>query len=117
MGENVNLVKQLTKETVSDSELFNLSFDVSNIGEQCSSFVRNFELSDLLLLLGAGGAVAYLWKTSWTTYSIENSDYIPVSRIIGCQHPSLYANHKNRDDIISQNVSIGSDVDVGLNAI
>jgi len=113
--ENVNLVKQLPTETVSDSELFNFSFDVSNIGEQCSSFVRNFELSDLLLLLGAGGAVAYLWKTSWNNYSIENSDHMPHNRTIGYQHPRLYDNHKTRDDIISHNESIS--IDVGLNAI
>jgi len=51
----------------------NLSTEVAKLGQKCSDVLQKIELSDLILLLGAGGVIAYLWKNSLQENSHSSS--------------------------------------------
>jgi len=42
----------------------NLSTELGKIGKECGAMLQKLDLSDIVLLLGAGGVLTYLWKSS-----------------------------------------------------
>eukprot|EP00092_Neocalanus_flemingeri_P007267 GFUD01007847.1.p1 GENE.GFUD01007847.1~~GFUD01007847.1.p1 ORF type:complete len:568 (+),score=124.23 GFUD01007847.1:84-1706(+) len=54
-----------------------LSCEVGKLGDQCTTLLKTIDISDLVLLLGAGGVIAYLWRNSLS----ENTPESPESRL------------------------------------
>ena len=42
----------------------NLFIELGRIGQEYGAMLQNMDLSDIGLLLGAGGVIAYLWRSS-----------------------------------------------------
>ena len=51
----------------------NLSTELGKIGQQCGAMLQKMDLSDVVLLLGAGGVIACLWKNSLQEYEYRES--------------------------------------------
>ena len=52
-----------------------LSFELGRIGGQCRDVLRRLDFSDIVLLLGAGGAIYYFWRNLFAPTNPANTTH------------------------------------------